>query len=106
MMIQQIISLQWRRSIRCHPWLSLKMPHRPGARIAWLGGGGAEINCGEVREFFLHEFEWGTGAREIYLSVDQTNKMKTNKKTGLPCKNFHKFRLSSQNSSDFPRILK
>ena len=25
-------------------------------------------------------FEWGTGAREIYSSVDQTNKMKTKKK--------------------------
>ena len=45
-----------------------------------VAGGGGEINCGEVREVFLHEFEWGTGAREIYLSVDQTNKMKTNKK--------------------------
>ena len=32
--------------------------------------------------------------------------MKTKEKKGLQYKNFHKFRLSSQNSCDFPRILK
>ena len=31
-------------------------------------------------EVYLFEFEWGTGAREIYSSVDQTNKVKTKKK--------------------------
>ena len=48
----------------------------------------------------------GTGAREIYSSVDQTNKVKTKRKKGLQFKNFHKFWLSSQNSCDFSRILK
>ena len=32
------------------------------------------------REVYLCEFQRGTGAREIYFSVDQTYKMKTNKK--------------------------
>ena len=32
------------------------------------------------REVYLCEFQRGTGVREIYFSVDQTNKMKTNKK--------------------------
>ena len=53
-------------------------PDRPGARIASLGG--AEINFGRAGEVYLCEFERGTGAREIYSSVDQTNKVKTKKK--------------------------
>ena len=36
-------------------------------------GGGAEINLGGAQEVDLCEFERGTGAREIYSSVDQTN---------------------------------
>ena len=40
----------------------------------------AEINFVGVREICLCEFERGTGAREIYSSVDQTNKVKTKKK--------------------------
>ena len=57
--------------------------------------GGAEINFGGAREVYLCEFE----------SVDQTKKVKT-KKQGLRFKNFHKLWFSSQNSCDFPRILK
>ena len=48
----------------------------------------------------------GMGAREVYSSVDQTKKVKTKKRKGLQYKNFHKFWLLSQNSCDFPRILK
>ena len=33
-----------------------------------------------VREVYLGEFEGGTGAREVYSSVDQTKKVKTKKK--------------------------
>ena len=50
---------------------------RPGARIAWLG---ADINFGGTREVYLCEFERDTSVREIYSSVDQTNKVKTKKK--------------------------
>ena len=57
-----------------------------------------------AREVYLREFEKGTGAREIYSNVDQTNKMKTKKK-GLQFKNFHKLWLSSQNSCDFYEFL-
>ena len=43
--------------------------------------GGAEINFwGGAQEVYLCQFERGTGAREIYSSVDQTNKVKTKKK--------------------------
>ena len=68
-------------------------------------GGGAELNFGGAREVHLCDFERGTGAREIYSSADQTNKVKTKKK-GLQFKTFHKFCLSSQNYCDFSRILK
>ena len=44
------------------------------------GGGEAEINFGGARVGYFCEFERGTGAREIYPSVDQTNKVKTKKK--------------------------
>ena len=56
----------------------------------WLGGG-AEINFGGAREDYLCEFERGTGAREIYSSVDQTNKVKTKQK--------------SSSVQNFPQIL-
>ena len=39
--------------------------------------GGAEINFGGAREVYLCEFERGTGAREIYPSLNQMNKVKT-----------------------------
>ena len=52
-------------------------------------GGGAEINFGGAREVYLCEFERGTGARKVYSSVDQTNKVKTKKK-GLRPKSFMK----------------
>ena len=62
---------------------------RPGARIAWLGGGGgAEINFGGAREVYLYEFEGGTGAREVYLSVDQTKKVKKGQKKRSSVKKF------------------
>ena len=37
--------------------------------------GGAEINFGGAREVCLCEFERGTGALEIYPSLDQMNKV-------------------------------
>ena len=51
--------------------------------------GWAEINFGGAREVYLCEFERGTGAREVYTSVDQTKNVKTKKK-GLQYKNLHK----------------
>ena len=35
------------------------------------------MNFGGAREVYLCEFERGTGAREIYPSLDQMNKVKT-----------------------------
>ena len=52
------------------------------------GGRGAEINFGGVREVYSCEFDRGTGAREIYSSVDQTNKVKTKKKKVFSSKIF------------------
>ena len=49
--------------------------------------GGAEINFGGAREVYLVEFERGTGAREIYSSVDQMNKMKTKDSKGFSGRN-------------------
>ena len=45
------------------------------------GGGGRNKFWG-AREVYLCEFERGTGARDIYSSVDQTKKVKTKKKRG------------------------
>ena len=47
---------------------------RPGARIAWLGGHEKSILC---------EFERGTGAQEIYLCLDQRNKVWCEKSKGF-----------------------
>ena len=47
------------------------------------------MNFGGAQEVYLCEFERGRGTREIYSSVDQTNKVKTKKK-GLQFKNFLK----------------
>ena len=44
------------------------------------------------------------GALEVYSSVDQTKKVKTNKK-GLHYLKFHSFWLSSQNSCDLDELL-
>ena len=52
--------------------------------------GGAEINFGETRKVYLLEF----------ISVEQTKKVKTQKK-GLQLKNFHKLLFSSQNFATF-----
>ena len=40
--------------------------------------GGAEINFEGTREVCFREFERGTGAREIYSSLNQTIKVKKN----------------------------
>ena len=48
---------------------------RPGARIAWLGG---RYKFGKGHEKVINVNSGG--AREIYSSVDQTNKVKTKKK--------------------------
>ena len=66
-------------------------PPRQARRQDSMTGGGAEINFGGAREVYLCEFKRGTGAQEIYSSVDHTNKVKTKKK-----------RSSVQN---FPQIL-
>ena len=67
--------------------------------------GGAEINfLGGHEKFIYVNSRRGTRAREIYSSVDQTNKVKTKKK-GFHFKNFLKFWLSSENPCDFSRIL-
>ena len=67
---------------------------RPGARIAWLGGGGGGRNkFWGAREVYLCECKKGMGEREIYSSVDQgsnergEDKNKKQKKS-LQFKNF------------------
>ena len=45
--------------------------------------GGAKINLGGEREVYLCEFERGTGAREIYPSLDQMNNVKTKDSKGF-----------------------
>ena len=45
--------------------------------------GGAEINFRGAREVYLCELERGTGARETYPSLDQTNKVKTKKRSEI-----------------------
>ena len=45
--------------------------------------GGAEINFGGHEKFILCEFERGTGAREIYPSLDQMNKMRSKDSNGF-----------------------
>ena len=49
--------------------------------------GGAEITFGGAREVYLSEFERGTGAREIYPSLDQMNKVKTKNSEGFSGRN-------------------
>ena len=51
------------------------------------GGGGAEVNFGGAQEVYLCEFERGTGAREIYRSLDQMNKVKTKNSEGYSGRN-------------------
>ena len=51
------------------------------------GGGGAEINFRVAREVYLCELERGTGAREIYPSLDQMSKMKTKDSKGFSGRN-------------------
>ena len=45
--------------------------------------GGADINFEGEREVYLCEFERGTGAREIYPSLDQMNKVKNKDSKGF-----------------------
>ena len=49
--------------------------------------GGAEINFWGAREVYLREFERGTGAREIYFSLVQMNKVKIKNLEGFSCRN-------------------
>ena len=49
--------------------------------------GGAEINFEGHMKFILCEFERGTGAREIYPSLDQMNKMRSKDSKGFSCRN-------------------
>ena len=53
------------------------------ARLQDSVTGGAKINLGGEREVYLCEFERGTGAREIYPSLDQMNKVKTKDSKGF-----------------------
>ena len=93
-----------------HSELNTKITLKTWSIQAWrqdsmTGGGGGRNKFGGAREVYLRKFERGTRAWEIYSSVDQTNKVKTKKKS-LQFKNFHKFWSSSKNSCDFSRILK
>ena len=45
--------------------------------------GGAEIKFAGARKVYLSEFERSTGAREIYPSLDQMNKVKTKNLEGF-----------------------
>ena len=68
---------------RCVIYQQLKLLEsriRPCARIAWLGG---RNKFWGVREVYLCEVEKGTGAREIYPSLDQMNKVKTKDSKGF-----------------------
>ena len=58
----------------------------PGYRH-WRGGGWVEINFGGTQEVYLCEFERGTVAREIYPSLDQINKVKTQDRKGFSGRN-------------------
>ena len=49
--------------------------------------GEAEINFGGAREVYLCEFKRGTGAREIYPSLDQMNKVKSKDSKGFSGRN-------------------
>ena len=49
--------------------------------------GGAETKFGGAREVHLCKFERGTGAREIYPSLDQMNKVKTKDSKGYSGRN-------------------
>ena len=49
--------------------------------------GGTEINFGGAQEVYLCEIERGTGAREIYRSLDQMNKVKTKNSEGYSGRN-------------------
>ena len=52
-----------------------------------IGKGGAEINFGGHEKFILCEFERGTGAREIYPSLDQMNKVRSKNSKGFSGRN-------------------
>ena len=54
--------------------------------------GGAEKNFGGHEKFILCEFKRGTGAREIYPSLDQINKVRSKKSKGFSGRN-RKFKL-------------
>ena len=66
--------------------------------------GGAEINFGG-HEKFIYVNSRGHGGTRGLLECGSNEKGK-DKKKGLQYKIFHKFWLLSQNSCDFPRILK
>ena len=51
-----------------------------------MTGGGRNKFWG-AREVYLCEFERGTGAREIYPSLDEMNKVKTKDSKGFSCQN-------------------
>ena len=45
--------------------------------------GGAKVNFGGHEQFILCEFEKGTGAREIYPSLDPVNKVRSKDSKGF-----------------------
>ena len=70
-------------SSKTYDWFEEVITEENTDRQAWRQDsvtGAAEINFGGAREVYLCEFERGTGAREIYSSVDQSKKVKTEKK--------------------------
>ena len=77
--------------------------HRPGARIAWLG---AEITFGGHEKFILCEFERSTGAREIYPTLDEMNKVRSKNFKGLSGRNRNFKRFFRPKTADLQKIKK
>ena len=65
--------------------------------------GGAEINFGGAREVYLCEFERGTGAQEIYPSLDQMNKVKIKDSKGFSHRNWELKRFFRPKTSDLQK---
>ena len=91
-------------------WIPLEPNHSKFARSQQARRqdsvtGGAEINFGGHEKFILCEFERGTGAREIYPSLDQINKVRSKTSKGFSGRNrkFKRFfRPKSEIQAVFP----
>ena len=84
-------SIEYEES-RDFQWIPLEPNHSKFARSQQARRqdsvtGGAEINFGGHEKFILCEFERGTGAREIYPSLDQINKVRSKTSKGFSGRN-------------------